>query len=136
MRHTAGVRSSCVHQELGPCQLIRHVQQMAGGDGVELPPARPFPSQQQSPSQLKAWAPYRQCLRHSPVACLASLDGSGSSSVFFSSASLPPPVSCPRRHVHLGRPPPPPLCGPPTPRPPPPARPARPPAGPRQSPTP
>ncbi len=41
------VRCTCIHQEL-PCrQLIYEMEEFAGSDGIQLPPAPPFPCHEQ-----------------------------------------------------------------------------------------
>ncbi len=65
------VRSPCVHEDMPVGNLIQHVDQLPGGDGVEPPRAAQFPDQLQGASHLLAFAPKQKCLKNSPLPTLA-----------------------------------------------------------------
>jgi hypothetical protein len=65
------VGSSSVHEKTPVGNLIQHVDQLPGGDGVEPPRAAQFPDQEQGAWHPLAFAPKQKCLKHSPLPTLA-----------------------------------------------------------------
>ena len=51
------VGSTSVHEEMPVGNLIQHVDQLPGGDGVKPPRAAQFPDQLQGASHLVAFGP-------------------------------------------------------------------------------
>ena len=49
-----------VDKETPVCEVVPDVDEIAGGDGVEVPPGDQFPCQLQGVSQFEALSPNRQ----------------------------------------------------------------------------